>query len=488
MLPRSNAKLAFTFALVVSFMAQGGVTVRKKGEAKGVGGVTIRDSQGRRVSLYKGSYALVIGVSDYTAGWPDLPNVPHELQPVGSALSQQGFHVRKVMNPDAAELHAAFKSFIDTYGYQEGNRLLFFFSGHGHSRRGGRKGYLVPTDAPDPRKDDTGFLRKALPMSQILAWCRQMEAKHALFLFDSCFSGTIFRTKALPKTPPHISDLTSRPVRQFITAGDSGEEVPAKSVFTPCFVRALRGEADLSRDGYVTGAELGMYLHDKVLYYRTGQTPQYGKIREPDLDEGDFVFALGETTKPVKVGKVPDMSAWEKQQAEFARRKVAAEAQKKLADSKRFWQEGPPRERPSGSSSAALAQRILSATGVTGGLIVHLGCGDGKLTAALCASRSYFVYGLDSDAANIRKAATHIQSSGVANKVSVKHWTGSQLPYADNFVNLLVSEELGGVSMQEVMRVLAPLGVAYIKRGGKWIKTVKPGPQTGHPVRPRTQR
>ncbi|MFQ5685230.1 MAG: DUF1566 domain-containing protein [Candidatus Scalindua sp.] len=29
-----------------------------------------------------------------------------------------------------------------------------------------------------------------------------------------------------------------------------------------------------------------------MLYYNTGQTPQYGKIKDPDLDEGDFVFAL----------------------------------------------------------------------------------------------------------------------------------------------------------------------------------------------------
>jgi hypothetical protein len=36
-----------------------------------------------------------------------------------------------------------------------------------------------------------------------------------------------------------------------------------------------------------------MYLHEKVLDYNTGQTPQYGKIRDPELDEGDFVFALG---------------------------------------------------------------------------------------------------------------------------------------------------------------------------------------------------
>jgi uncharacterized caspase-like protein len=129
-------------------------------------------------------------------------------------------------------------------------------------------------------------------MAQVLTWAREIEAKHVIFIFDSCFSGTVFKSKALPQVPPHISEITARPVRQFITAGSAGEEVPAKSIFLPSFVRALQGEADITGDGYVTGTELGMYLHDKVIGYRTGQTPQYGKIRDPDLDEGEFVFNL----------------------------------------------------------------------------------------------------------------------------------------------------------------------------------------------------
>ena len=44
---------------------------------------------------------------------------------------------------------------------------------------------------------------------------------------------------------------------------------------------------------------------------------------------------------------------------------------------------------------AASAQKILESTGVRGGLVVHLGCGDGKLTAALRANDSYLVQGLD---------------------------------------------------------------------------------------------
>jgi len=253
-------------------------------------GITIKDRTGHVVGGYSGSYALLIGESDYTAGWPDLQNIPFELKQVEQVLTAQGFVVKKVINSNAVQMEQAFKTFIDRHGYDANNRLLFYYSGHGYTRRHGQKGYLVPTDAPDPRKDEKGFLRKALNMSQILAWSREMEAKHALFLFDSCFSGTIFKARALPATPPQISAMTARPVRQFITAGSAGETVPARSVFTPAFVDGLKyGQADLNRDGYVSGTELGLYLQQEVPQH-TPQTPQYGKISDYDLSRGDFIM------------------------------------------------------------------------------------------------------------------------------------------------------------------------------------------------------
>lgn len=44
--------------------------------------VRIKDSQGQQVGLYKDSHALLIGVSNYTAGWPDLLAIPTELDQV----------------------------------------------------------------------------------------------------------------------------------------------------------------------------------------------------------------------------------------------------------------------------------------------------------------------------------------------------------------------------------------------------------------------
>ncbi len=41
-------------------------------ETRGVKRVEIKTSSGELVGLYEQSHALVIGVSDYTGGWPDL--------------------------------------------------------------------------------------------------------------------------------------------------------------------------------------------------------------------------------------------------------------------------------------------------------------------------------------------------------------------------------------------------------------------------------
>ncbi len=120
------------------------------------------------------------------------------------------------------------------------------------------------------------------------------------------------------------------------------------------------------------------------------------------------------------------------------------------------------------------SREILKTTGVKGGLVVHIGCGNGRLTAALRANERYLVHGLDTDADNVRKARNYIQSLGLYGAVSIQKWNGGLLPYADNLVNLVVSEDRNGVFTDEVMRVLRPLGVAYIKSAGKWTKTIKP--------------
>ena len=122
------------------------------------------------------------------------------------------------------------------------------------------------------------------------------------------------------------------------------------------------------------------------------------------------------------------------------------------------------------------AAKIFDATGVKGGLVVHVGCGDGKLTTALRATESFLVHGLDTNPQKIEQAHDYIRSRGLYGKVSVNLFDGKYLPYVENLVNLLVCQDLGTISKAELMRVLCPNGIAYVKENGSWIKLVKARP------------
>jgi len=130
------------------------------------------------------------------------------------------------------------------------------------------------------------------------------------------------------------------------------------------------------------------------------------------------------------------------------------------------------------AAEAAGARQILDAAGIQGGLVVLVGTGDGRVAADIAKAGPYLVHALEADPANVAKARETIRAAGLYGKASAERWTGKRLPYVDNLVNLLVADDLGGVPMDEVMRVLAPNGVAYVRSaGGAWTRTVKPRPE-----------
>ncbi len=119
---------------------------------------------------------------------------------------------------------------------------------------------------------------------------------------------------------------------------------------------------------------------------------------------------------------------------------------------------------------------LLRQSGIQGGVVVHLGCGDGALTEQLAAGEPYVVHGLDTNAANVTAARKRLLKAGRYGAVSIDRWDGKRLPYVDNFVNLIVAEDPAKASTEEVLRALAPNGVVLKKQDGQWQRTVKPRP------------
>jgi len=117
---------------------------------------------------------------------------------------------------------------------------------------------------------------------------------------------------------------------------------------------------------------------------------------------------------------------------------------------------------------------------VTGGLVVHVGCGDGRITAGLRSSDRYIVHGLDRDAGKVAAARVHIRKKGLYGKITIDMFDGETLPYVDNLVSLVVVD--AGCEMRdagsEILRVLCPRGVAIVREQGnkEWLSRIP------HPV------
>ena len=137
-------------------------------------------------------------------------------------------------------------------------------------------------------------------MAQIIAWAQTIKANHALFLLDSCLPGMGFQTTQHTDLMTEIGPLTSRRVRQFITACSSWDTTPETSIFVTTLNQALDGAADFNRDSFVTGTELGAYGYQEFRNVR--QKPQYGKLDDPALDRrGDIVFRLPPLLSPPQI-------------------------------------------------------------------------------------------------------------------------------------------------------------------------------------------
>nr|NQU90852.1 caspase family protein [Bacteroidota bacterium] len=246
-------------------------------------------------TLYEQSYALIIGVSKYENGWPNLPGVKNDVNEVRNALIDHGFSVILIENPTDKEMEDEISDFIENYGLEMNTRLIIYFAGHGYTMKaqdGRDMGYIVPSNAPLPFESQSEFHKKAISMRNFDTWARNILSKHALFIFDACFSGSLFNISRAVPIP--ISAKTKEPVRQFITSGSENEEVPDRSLFREYFIKSLTtSDADGNNDGYLSGSELGEYLSYQVTNYSYDQQhPQYGKIRDKYLDKGDFVFIL----------------------------------------------------------------------------------------------------------------------------------------------------------------------------------------------------
>ena len=150
------------------------------------------------------------------------------------------------------------------------------------------------------------------------------------------------------------------------------------------------------------------------------------------------------------------------------------------------------------TDASRLAAAVLDQAGFHGGVIAHVGCDYGQLTAAIMAAATeqvgasagdgsvggdVLLLGLDEKPENVTAARAAMAEAGFLGVANVAAFDGEHLPFIDNLANLVILER--DVPEAEVMRVLCP-GGTVIRRpdraiadgpggwGGGWQTLTKP--------------
>lgn len=252
-------------------------------------------------------HALLIGISEYDdVSWPPLDDVPLQLESLRRALKPHFDTVEVAENLTTDRLWQKIDQFLRDYGNNSTARLLIYYAGHGYTELiplyNESRGYITGTDTPSiasrtRRAFDAARLR-SISMARIRAPLQEILARHVIFIFDSCFSGTIFTNRSINdhpiSVPPEaVNTLLETPARNFITAGRANQTIPAHSPLPDLLIAALNGAADRYQHGVISAEEIGIYLKDQMLRNPTTNiTPQEGRLQDTAFSQGEFLFRV----------------------------------------------------------------------------------------------------------------------------------------------------------------------------------------------------
>lgn len=223
---------------------------------------------------------LCVGVTDYlpTAGFPKLKKCANDAMQV-----QLAFRETPQLNADPAFIRHLTSEMTGTppskgliihhlkelaAGAKADDRILFYFSGHGHRIPGNDDFFLVPQDAYDD--SDPAAL---LSLKQVTDILLESYAKQKIVILDACLSGPTLLGKKLKVA---VSDKFLAEYMQktkgvaFLSSSEPDQASyeksnhPKLSLFTSILVPALRGEADALDGHFLTLPSLFDYVSVEV--------------------------------------------------------------------------------------------------------------------------------------------------------------------------------------------------------------------------------
>ena len=248
---------------------------------------------------YSQRRAFVVGINRYQNS-----EIPHLNEAVRdgkkfAAVLDTVFHFDRITTyfDEQASSEALYALFSDSLiQAQPGELIVIYFSGHGDKygkAAANQLGFLMPWDASPTS------MAKRVTMNYINGYLTASPAKDVLCIFDACYSGTgilsrpEFTWESLPRRVNYDSLKAETSDRALNLISAAGRSEPAvDGLFTGKLVDGLLGRADRNDDGYITSAELAMYVQKYTSdqarnMFLLEQNPQYGGLTSP---RGECVF------------------------------------------------------------------------------------------------------------------------------------------------------------------------------------------------------
>jgi hypothetical protein len=158
---------------------------------------------------------------------------------------------------------------------KEESEVFVFYSGHGAPNVNTNDGYLMPVDGNASRLSFTGYSLNTLYKN-----LNKLEAKSVSVVIDACFSGAAGNGEMLIQQASPIGIRVNNPAATLkngsVVTASSGSQIaswyPEKrhGLLTYFYLKGLKGEADLNKDGAISNGEMKIYLSDQndgVPYY-----------------------------------------------------------------------------------------------------------------------------------------------------------------------------------------------------------------------------
>jgi uncharacterized caspase-like protein len=265
---------------------------------------------------YQSSYAVIFAIDKYDrpgdgrgpTPYAALQNMVAGAEKLKETLQGVGFppeNIETHYNEDATatNFEHSLQGFWTGGIHEKAGRLFIYFGGHGDKDERGL-GFLVTYDF-DPRKPRfTSFAMQEFVSRQFPS----IDAHHVLVALDSCSAGL-----AIPgmhtmdeKTDAYwighfgslveVNQALQYDARDLLVAGTGDDQAidEGGGIFTQALIRAIKGEADLMKDGVIEFDELTAYVKHIVRV----RAQAMNKVQVPSAFNGEgfgrgtFLFPL----------------------------------------------------------------------------------------------------------------------------------------------------------------------------------------------------